>query len=600
MKRLFPAFFIAVLYGGAVLAQYQDTSQTEWSSPEVNITNNTEASFKMNDNVAAYNSINHEYLLVWQEQPDGTNPQRIYAARVSAFDGKVLKSRFLVSLPDGRGDGVDSRDADVAYDPINNRYLVVWAMRSANRAKIVGQFLEGTTAEKYGDPFIIGNGFEEDPLVEHYLVEGSRLIYNETLQEFLVTWGGTAAYAPFKKEVEIFAAKISPSGAVGPNVRISYFGPDADALYKVHSPDVAYNSRVGEYLFIWGTFIHGGDSKSLYFQRAAGSNLARLTEDNGLLIEASDAGYAGHVTRHGRIVYNAQTDEYYFVLSNNWNITGFRLRSADAKFMSRAELNTSGGRAESEPESVPGIIVRPGFSQYLVFWQGVRRTESNKSPHTYVYGQLVDAVSGQRMGPYNFRITQIASNSSRPISIPSTNAPAVAFDKDGNGLVAFLGSDHVKNVGIVHNLYSKVFRPYIEPVEFPPDGEGGENGKGTAPSKLYASVAVSKGKGGTYTAKGSCALENGPASVIAFDLRFYLSQDRTFDKATDKLKAIKRPKPGKNKANLKIKKFTKGAKYVVLECSVRDSSGQSSIAPSTAAARMQKGTIKMPSHQAHR
>ncbi len=72
------------------------------------------------DPVVSYDSVDDEYLVVWQE--DDSPVSEIYGVRVDT-SGMVIGIPFLISSSSGHA----QQDPDVAYDFFNNQYLVVWS-----------------------------------------------------------------------------------------------------------------------------------------------------------------------------------------------------------------------------------------------------------------------------------------------------------------------------------------------------------------------------------------------------------------------------------------------------------------------------------------
>ncbi len=82
----------------------------------------------------AYNSQHDEYLVVWTYTPSGTSGEDIYAARVSP-EGEILLSFTVAFGPDLQCDPV------VAYDPDQDRYLVVWEYHNGSDFDLMGRFI---------------------------------------------------------------------------------------------------------------------------------------------------------------------------------------------------------------------------------------------------------------------------------------------------------------------------------------------------------------------------------------------------------------------------------------------------------------------------
>ncbi len=184
-----------------------------------------------NDNLksspkVAYNSIHDEYLVVWENIQTGS-AHDIYARRVSS-QGQLLNS-FTVAT------GSNSRmQPSVAYDPVNNRYLVAW-IYDVNGV--------GSNWGVYGR-FIPWNG-SSDTLTEFAIYTGNssqrhpQVAYARTQKEFLVIWVNDLA------PTSIGGHRIPADGSTPPdNGFIISSGPD-------DRPALAYNLARNEYLVTW-------------------------------------------------------------------------------------------------------------------------------------------------------------------------------------------------------------------------------------------------------------------------------------------------------------------------------------------------------------
>ena len=182
----------------------------------------------------AYNSVRNQYLVVWEIEWGGGYSD-IHARRVSG-DGRLLSDFSLASPPFYRSQA----NPAVAYDPINDRYLVVWAY------DVTGL---GTNWDVYG-AFIPWNGPPGEVLNYFPICSWNSnqahpaVAYAGTQREFLVVWKSEADQVPgYISGVRITAA----TGAfpAGDGFTISSGSQIRDF------PDVAYNLHRNEYLVTW-------------------------------------------------------------------------------------------------------------------------------------------------------------------------------------------------------------------------------------------------------------------------------------------------------------------------------------------------------------
>jgi hypothetical protein len=200
----------------------------------------------------AYNPNHNEYLVVWENSWPGSD---IYAQRVSSR-GQLLSS-FCVATGAG-GDQRDRFRPSVAYDTLNDRYLViflhdVWGNDSDWNVK--GRFIPWNGPSDSLTEFTIcqWNSSQNHPVVRFALSQ----------QEFLVVWennpGGQPSYISGRR---VFADGSGfPPGdgftiSAGPESRIN--------------PALAYNLARNEYLVVWDQV---GGSHDIYGVRLRGDGL---------------------------------------------------------------------------------------------------------------------------------------------------------------------------------------------------------------------------------------------------------------------------------------------------------------------------------------
>ena len=195
----------------------------------------------------AYNSKHHEYLVVWHNEWSGGRTD-IYAQRVT--EAGEVKSWFAVTADPHK----DRAQPAVAYDPVNDRYLVVWTYDYSGN---------GTDWDVYGR-FIPWDGPDasktEFPICDFFTTQQHpKVAYARAQEEFLVAWWTDHLLVPdyvSAKRVPADGSPINPSSA---DVTISH-GTDR----RVY-PDVAYNLARNEYLVtyhddhgdIYGTRLKG-------------------------------------------------------------------------------------------------------------------------------------------------------------------------------------------------------------------------------------------------------------------------------------------------------------------------------------------------------
>ncbi|MBZ0088788.1 MAG: hypothetical protein K8H90_00255, partial [Thermoanaerobaculia bacterium] len=183
----------------------------------------------------AYNSLHDEYLVVWEEiAADGSHD--LFARRVTA--GGVLLATFAVATS-----GNDQVEPAVAFDPVNDRYLVTWSYDywgDGSDWDIVGRFIpwSGPT------PGLADFGICTWTSSQAH----STVAYGGANQELLVAWINFAPAVP----AYVSARRVFADGTgFPPDDGFTVWSGAQPADY----PDVAYNGARAEYLVTWDVFF---------------------------------------------------------------------------------------------------------------------------------------------------------------------------------------------------------------------------------------------------------------------------------------------------------------------------------------------------------
>ncbi len=135
-------------------------------------------------------------------------------------------------------------DLAASWSPQNNRHLVVWSERpAANLYNIWGQSInaDGTV---FGAPFQIS--------AMTYYGRSPAVAFDDVNNIFLVVWSGSTDPITADGETEVFGQLVSPSGAlVGGELRISQVGVDFDTATYVSGPRVTWCGAQQEYFVAW-------------------------------------------------------------------------------------------------------------------------------------------------------------------------------------------------------------------------------------------------------------------------------------------------------------------------------------------------------------
>lgn len=270
----------------------------------------------------AYNSANNEYLVVWQgheaNPPLALGEWEIFGQRLAADGAEVGFNDFRIS--DAGPDGNTSYEAmhpDVAYNSINNEYLVVWKADDGvdNEYEIHGQRIDGRTGAELGaNDFRIsdmgpdGNtGFKaEYPSVAHAAAGNV----------YLVVWNGDDDTASSPDENEVFGQLLD--GAAGTEVgvndfRISHIGPDGERFRGAFYPSVACNADAGEFLVAYQGNDSGFSEYEVFVQRISSTTRAVLGADDARISIFGPEGDMEYDAFEPRLAYSSGSRRYMVV-----------------------------------------------------------------------------------------------------------------------------------------------------------------------------------------------------------------------------------------------------------------------------------------------
>ncbi len=240
-----------------------------------------DANYDARDPDVAYNSTDNQYLIVWEGDDTATGlvndefeiwGQRLYAT----LDG-VGSNDFRISDMGGSGNAdLDALDPAVAYNPINNQYLVVWEGDdyTAEEYDIYGQRLTATGGGVGSNDFVVsnpGSGPNAD-----YDALNPAVAYDQYNNEYLVVWQDDELGVG---EFEIFGQRINAAtgASIDWDLRLSDMGPDGDASYIAQTPAVTYSGASNnEYLVVWSGDNSTDGEFEIWAQRFTGGRKVYL------------------------------------------------------------------------------------------------------------------------------------------------------------------------------------------------------------------------------------------------------------------------------------------------------------------------------------
>jgi hypothetical protein len=351
-----------------------------------------------NQPAAVYNTTAHEYLIVWHGSGlfrTEDEVSEIYGQRLSR-EGKELGSDFRISNTTDLGKVNTSfvrasSQGDVAWNSVNNQYLVVWkGMGQPDdvvKIEVYGQFLKAN-GEAIGNDFRIsettnqGNNFHAD---------APAVAYSSVNNQYLVVWSGG-----FKKEsqTEVWGRGITDKGSVlaGGDFLVSQLSKNVGADRNANSPDVVYNSTANEYLVVFQANILPGQSE-VDLNEVCGQriNAAKLTEVGTDDFRISNST-GGNTADNPRVTYNSLDKQYCVIwravrVNAPIELSGQRLGSDGGEIGGDFQISNVESLGKDRGVNRGSIAHNGRNNHYLVVWQGNAVPGAENSKISEIFGQ---------------------------------------------------------------------------------------------------------------------------------------------------------------------------------------------------------------------
>ena len=293
----------------------------------------------------AHNSFRDEYLIVWHDVSP-FQARSVMGKRVDRMGSTI--DEFVIAFEDAPPR--DNGQPTVAYDPVNDRYVVAW---------VRDVFGNDTDWDVYGRIVPWDGPSASFPAFSICSFTTSQwnpqIAYAGTPGEFLVTWwnegsGGVNSY--------ISAQRISSAGSLlGGNFVVASGGEERVV------PDLAYNQARNEYLVVYQVMDAG--MGSIYAVRLSGSGAVLGGGEFGIAVwpdpETQPRVAASRVADEWAVAWQsdvpgAMKDTYARRL---WVNAGGAMEFA-------APVHVAGG---PDDERMPDIAAHPESTDYLIAWE---------------------------------------------------------------------------------------------------------------------------------------------------------------------------------------------------------------------------------------
>lgn len=380
----------------------------------------------------AYSTGSDGYLVVWQDERNGTGNGFAFAHRVSS-DGELSGSAFALSTG-----GVNYQIRAVAVGSDLGGWMAAWQDgRNISGDEIHGQLIDGSGAILDADVAIAGashgqerpdiacgssvagqmavwmdyrNGTDYDIFGQQFGVDGSLVGDNIALLP-RANSQGAPRIAYNSVESDYFVAAHSLESSDGFDVLGIHIGSDGSLLggpFLLSEstatgdegfPSIAYNSWHNEYLVAWHAFTQG--SWNIHAQRIAADG--SLQGDDLILCQAH------HEQEFASVAYNPSFDEYAVVWQDRRDGTHFQvylqLIGGDGTLLG-GNIRVS---EDALDNCLPEIIYDRDLQGYLVVWQYADQTTGSD-----IYARWLSG-SGIPMGP-GFAVCATPGDQAAPVA----------------------------------------------------------------------------------------------------------------------------------------------------------------------------------------
>ncbi|MEM1120215.1 MAG: T9SS type A sorting domain-containing protein [Bacteroidota bacterium] len=397
-----------------------------------------------------YNSQDNEYLVVWEGDSNVgqlvDNEGEIYGQLLSA-DGDEIGSDFRISEMGNDGDANrDAQRADVAYNAVDNNYLVVWFGDdlSNDNTQVHGQLIAANGIEIGQDDFSMSSlnpgNFNINPSVA----------YSSQQHKFLVTWTALPTIGNLN-DMRTFGQYVDAEGfslSLVPNGFFINAAPAPTAGAEVFASAVAHNSTDGNFLTVWLAEVTNGEFDILG-QLISDLAMRNLGEQFRISFQGpnNNAFFRGSFSA---VAHNTIDGNYLIVWRGDANRNGLvdgefeifgQLVSSQGFFIGQSfRISDMGPNGNATFDALePSVVYNATENEYLVVWGGDDNSNGLIDDEFEIYGQLLNA-KGVEIGTNDFRISDRGPNGNVDFDAIE---PRVAYNAaDNEYLVVWQGNDN--------------------------------------------------------------------------------------------------------------------------------------------------------------
>ena len=443
--------FSPYAYGSATSSSTLVTSDYEIGANDFPI---SDRDFRAGGATVAYNSINHEYLVVFSRDATGERDFEIFGQRIDAATGEEIgEDDFQISRTGPDGDmSWGASFPNIVYNPAKNEYLVSWiggyVVRPSpiffpNDLGIYGQRIDAATGEEIGeDDFRIDQELAEPDYYDPY---GLKLSYNSTDNSYLAVWIGNPG--------ERFIYNLTGQRFDADGLLVGETDFVIERSVDPETPDVVYNPIENEFLVVWEDTKNfpsqSGRELEIFGQRLDAATGEEVGATSFRISDMGPDGNSGYVSSDPNLAYNSTNHEYLVTWWGNDTAIGDygtytqRLDAATGEEVGENDFRIGGNNPSNH-----AVIYNDQDNEYLLTWSGI-------------FGQRLDGATGEEIGINRFRISDPPSE-----EFDSSSDPEIAYNGQSNEyLVTWLEYDTFSDDHILGQRLAVRDTPVCDPNE---------------------------------------------------------------------------------------------------------------------------------------
>ncbi|HQE93469.1 MAG TPA: hypothetical protein PLH19_11310 [Anaerolineae bacterium] len=324
--------------------------------------------------VIAYSATADRYLVVWHHVDEAGAHLMAYSV---SGDGALAWRPFTITT------GIQTPDLalDVAWDALNDRFLVVWSdIRPAtvDNFDIFGQIvtLDGVLVN---DRFHVSSA----PGQQH----APAVAFSPELARYLVIFESVEATDPM---TNLYGQFLATDGTplltdVAANFPVTTPGADRQARY----PDVAYDAAGRSFLAVWQDNRTDPQGWDIYGQRVDGTTGTMLPMALAIAADARHLAERPRLTAGPTGRYFVVWQDTEAVADSDGNVMGQILTANGVPYGAPISVATQ----DAYHEGAPDVAYHAGSKAFLVVWQGASQGASGFSPDIYARQWSVNGIA---------------------------------------------------------------------------------------------------------------------------------------------------------------------------------------------------------------